>query len=215
MLNTTEHLLNSPEQVTWTVCTVAANVAICILGWWRCFANNYLHWAAGSTWLLLIAQGNGSSASRSLFCVPFPLYVSLFLPSLFLCFKPLRSFFHYFLVFFWVFFVRSYFLRFIFLSFFPSFSFLILSFVSFQPFRSFFNYSFAPFSFVLYFLPSPFASLVYLFHSLYLYFPLFICFSFLTLSFLSFQPFSSFLSFSSFSAFSFSFVAFFLTRFLC
>ena len=53
------------EQVIWTVCTMIANFAICFLGWWRCFANNYLHWAAGTTWLLLIAQGN-SSLSLSL-----------------------------------------------------------------------------------------------------------------------------------------------------
>jgi adenylate cyclase 8 len=57
VLNTTDDLLKHPEQVTWTVCTMTANFAICFLGWWRCFANNYLHWAAGTTWLLLIAQG--------------------------------------------------------------------------------------------------------------------------------------------------------------
>jgi len=57
------------EQVIWTVCTMIANFAICFLGWWRCFANNYLHWAAGTTWLLLIAQGNSTPPSLSLpFC---------------------------------------------------------------------------------------------------------------------------------------------------
>jgi hypothetical protein len=39
---------------------MTANFAICFLGWWRCFANNYLHWAAGTTWLLLVAQGNSA-----------------------------------------------------------------------------------------------------------------------------------------------------------
>ncbi|XP_069689602.1 adenylyl cyclase 78C isoform X2 [Periplaneta americana] len=57
LINTKEDLLSYPEEVTWTVCTMTANFAICFLGWWRCFANNYLHWAAGTTWLLLIAQG--------------------------------------------------------------------------------------------------------------------------------------------------------------
>ncbi|KDR14082.1 Adenylate cyclase type 5, partial [Zootermopsis nevadensis] len=55
--NTADDLLAHPEQLTWTVCTMTANCAICFLGWWRCFANNYLHWAAGTTWLLLITQG--------------------------------------------------------------------------------------------------------------------------------------------------------------
>jgi hypothetical protein len=65
VLNTTDDLLKHPEQVTWTVCTMTANFAICFLGWWRCFANNYLHWAAGTTWLLLIAQGTVSFPSPS------------------------------------------------------------------------------------------------------------------------------------------------------
>lgn len=36
---------------------MVANLGICILGLWRCFANNYLHWAATCTWLLLNLQG--------------------------------------------------------------------------------------------------------------------------------------------------------------
>lgn len=44
--------------VVWSVCCVFANLAICILGLWRCFANNYLHWAATCTWLLLNLQGS-------------------------------------------------------------------------------------------------------------------------------------------------------------
>lgn len=35
-----------------------ANLGICVLGCWRCFANNYLHWAATCTWLLLNLEGN-------------------------------------------------------------------------------------------------------------------------------------------------------------
>ncbi|XP_044268161.1 adenylyl cyclase 78C-like [Tribolium madens] len=51
-----------PSNIVWSVCCMSINIAICILGWWRCFANNYLHWAAVCTWLLLTTQsfvGNG------------------------------------------------------------------------------------------------------------------------------------------------------------
>uniref|UniRef100_A0A8D8ZKP8 adenylate cyclase n=2 Tax=Cacopsylla melanoneura TaxID=428564 RepID=A0A8D8ZKP8_9HEMI len=44
-------------QLTWTVYTMLSNLAMCLLGWWRCFANNYLQWAAVSTWILLNLQG--------------------------------------------------------------------------------------------------------------------------------------------------------------
>lgn len=47
----------SAEAITWSVCCMVANLGICILGLWRCFANNYLHWAATCTWLLLNLQG--------------------------------------------------------------------------------------------------------------------------------------------------------------
>ena len=43
--------------IVWSVCCVLANLGICLLGLWRCFANNYLHWAATCTWLLLNLQG--------------------------------------------------------------------------------------------------------------------------------------------------------------
>lgn len=43
--------------VTWSVCCCIANLAICFLGYWRCFANNYLHWAAVCTWVLFNVQG--------------------------------------------------------------------------------------------------------------------------------------------------------------
>ncbi|CAG5026974.1 unnamed protein product, partial [Parnassius apollo] len=44
-------------QIAWTVAFGFLNVFVCLLGSWRCFANNYLHWAAAATWILLIAQG--------------------------------------------------------------------------------------------------------------------------------------------------------------
>ncbi|XP_026726482.1 adenylate cyclase type 8-like isoform X1 [Trichoplusia ni] len=47
----------TPYQIAWTVAFAWLNVGVCLLGWWRCFANNYLHWAAAATWILLIAQG--------------------------------------------------------------------------------------------------------------------------------------------------------------
>lgn len=53
----TPELNISAEAVTWSVCCMLANLGICILGCWRCFANNYLHWAATCTWLLLNLQG--------------------------------------------------------------------------------------------------------------------------------------------------------------
>ncbi|CAH0691551.1 unnamed protein product, partial [Chilo suppressalis] len=46
-------------RIAWTVAFAWLNVGVCLLGWWRCFANNYLHWAAAATWILLIAQGLG------------------------------------------------------------------------------------------------------------------------------------------------------------
>lgn len=48
---------NYTQSIIWSVCCMSANIAVCILGWWRCFANNYLHWAAICTWLLLNTQG--------------------------------------------------------------------------------------------------------------------------------------------------------------
>ncbi|KAJ8871131.1 hypothetical protein PR048_027435 [Dryococelus australis] len=54
----------SGEELAWTACSMAANITMCVLGWWRCFANNYLHWAAICTWFLLNAQG-ATVAERS------------------------------------------------------------------------------------------------------------------------------------------------------
>ncbi|XP_047507401.1 adenylyl cyclase 78C [Pieris napi] len=44
-------------KIAWTAAFSLLNISICLLGAWRCFANNYLHWAAAATWILLIAQG--------------------------------------------------------------------------------------------------------------------------------------------------------------
>nr|XP_023015323.1 adenylate cyclase type 8-like [Leptinotarsa decemlineata] len=44
------------DTIVWSVCCMSINIAVCVLGWWRCFANNYLHWAAVCTWLLLTMQ---------------------------------------------------------------------------------------------------------------------------------------------------------------
>ena len=43
--------------ILWTVSCALTNLGICILGIWRYFSNNYLHWAAVCTWLLLNLQG--------------------------------------------------------------------------------------------------------------------------------------------------------------
>ncbi|XP_017881980.1 adenylate cyclase type 8 isoform X3 [Ceratina calcarata] len=45
------------ESLSWASCCMAANLAVCILGWWRCFSNNYLYWASIFTWLLINSQG--------------------------------------------------------------------------------------------------------------------------------------------------------------
>ncbi|XP_061708848.1 adenylyl cyclase 78C-like isoform X3 [Cydia pomonella] len=51
------HPKTDAEPIAWTAAFSLLNVSICLLGWWRCFANNYLHWAAATTWILLVAQG--------------------------------------------------------------------------------------------------------------------------------------------------------------
>ncbi|XP_044312659.1 adenylyl cyclase 78C isoform X1 [Drosophila rhopaloa] len=53
----TEDGTNMATAITWSVCCGIANMAICFLGYWRCFANNYLHWAAVCTWVLFNIQG--------------------------------------------------------------------------------------------------------------------------------------------------------------
>ncbi|XP_072381948.1 adenylyl cyclase 78C isoform X1 [Diabrotica undecimpunctata] len=47
---------SNADTIIWSVCCMSINIAVCVLGWWRCFANNYLHWAAVCTWLLLTLQ---------------------------------------------------------------------------------------------------------------------------------------------------------------
>ncbi|XP_071455544.1 adenylate cyclase type 8 [Hetaerina americana] len=46
-----------PKGIAWTTCTMAANILVCGLGWWKIFANNYLHWGALFTWILFNTQG--------------------------------------------------------------------------------------------------------------------------------------------------------------
>jgi adenylate cyclase 8 len=46
--------------IVWSVSCVLANLIICLLCFWRCFANNHLHWAAVCTWLLLNLQGKAA-----------------------------------------------------------------------------------------------------------------------------------------------------------
>ncbi|XP_053601579.1 adenylate cyclase type 8 isoform X2 [Plodia interpunctella] len=50
-----------PESIALTIAFIFLNVAVCMLGWWHCFANNYLHWAAAATWIILVAQGLSGS----------------------------------------------------------------------------------------------------------------------------------------------------------
>lgn len=60
-----DHTMHSPhhdypaQTVTWTSCLIVVNILLCLLAFcWKCFANNYLHWAALATWLLMNLQGN-------------------------------------------------------------------------------------------------------------------------------------------------------------
>lgn len=39
-------------------CLIVFNVILCVVSWWRCFANNYLHWVAIATWIVLNVEGN-------------------------------------------------------------------------------------------------------------------------------------------------------------
>ncbi|GBP18514.1 hypothetical protein EVAR_12975_1 [Eumeta japonica] len=55
-------------EIAWTTCFSCANMGLALLGWWRCFANNYLHWAGVCTWVLLIAQGLIYCCNCLLYC---------------------------------------------------------------------------------------------------------------------------------------------------
>ena len=39
------------------VAAVILNIVLGLISWWRCYANNYLHWGALATWCLLLVQG--------------------------------------------------------------------------------------------------------------------------------------------------------------
>ncbi|VVC36628.1 Hypothetical protein CINCED_3A015230 [Cinara cedri] len=48
---------NHSHRALWTCLTMFANLTVCLLGWWKCFANNYLQWAAVFTWCFINVQG--------------------------------------------------------------------------------------------------------------------------------------------------------------
>lgn len=54
------------EGLSWAACCMAANLVICVLGWWRCFSNNYLYWASIFTWLLINSQGEAHATHSDL-----------------------------------------------------------------------------------------------------------------------------------------------------
>ncbi|XP_047360722.1 adenylyl cyclase 78C isoform X1 [Vespa velutina] len=68
------------ESLSWASCCIAANLMVCVLGWWRCFSNNYLYWASIFTWLLINSQGfigaglNFSSQQRLMWYILFVVY---------------------------------------------------------------------------------------------------------------------------------------------
>ncbi|XP_055845883.1 adenylyl cyclase 78C isoform X2 [Episyrphus balteatus] len=57
LIYSSSQISNVEMAITWSACCMVANLGICFLGYWRCFANNYLHWAAVCTWLLFNIQG--------------------------------------------------------------------------------------------------------------------------------------------------------------
>ena len=62
------------KAVAWMSSLILINGLLCLLAYyWRCFANNYLHWAALATWVLMNLQ------SISQFSLSFLLIVSFFL----------------------------------------------------------------------------------------------------------------------------------------
>ena len=52
-----EDLNQDPFFLTFWSVTIFFNVVLGLISWWRCYANNYLHWGALATWLLLLIQG--------------------------------------------------------------------------------------------------------------------------------------------------------------
>ncbi|XP_076685678.1 adenylyl cyclase 78C isoform X3 [Andrena cerasifolii] len=68
------------ESLSWASCCMAANMVVCVLGWWRCFSNNYLYWASIFTWLLINSQGfigaglDFSSQQRLMWYILFVVY---------------------------------------------------------------------------------------------------------------------------------------------
>ena len=56
------------------IAAVILNIVLGLISWWRCYANNYLHWGALATWCLLLVQGrdkyfpeNQNCSKQSLF----------------------------------------------------------------------------------------------------------------------------------------------------
>lgn len=54
--------LVQPEEfaglLAWLSVAAAINIALALVSWWQCYANNFLHWGALATWVLLLLQGN-------------------------------------------------------------------------------------------------------------------------------------------------------------
>ncbi len=53
--------LVSPEGfvglLAWLSAAAFLNLLLGLVTWWRCYANNFLHWGALATWVLLLVQG--------------------------------------------------------------------------------------------------------------------------------------------------------------
>ena len=43
--------------LAWLITAAVFNIVLAMVSWWRCYANNFLHWGAMATWILLLVQG--------------------------------------------------------------------------------------------------------------------------------------------------------------
>ncbi len=60
LLDRTCYLVEPDEFVgllAWLCAAVAVNVMLGLVTLWKCYANNFLHWGALATWVLLLVQG--------------------------------------------------------------------------------------------------------------------------------------------------------------
>lgn len=73
------YLVNGDQLITLICClgsAVVINFMLGLVSWWKCYANNFLHWGALVTWFILLVQGEISLLS---FFVKFLLPLNTFI----------------------------------------------------------------------------------------------------------------------------------------